>query len=118
MAGMLIISSIPAIIFGYLFGEFFGNLGELMGWIQPVQLLGITWNRAEAIIPMLILAVSIGVVHVFLGLAIGIRNAVILKSRKHLAERSGMILTITGLILLLVSFATVLPGSVYPGFSL
>ena len=115
LAGMLIMSSIPTIIFGYLFGEFFGNLGELMGWLHPVSLLGITWNRAEAIIPMLILAVSIGVVHVFLGLAIGVRNAVILKSRKHLAERSGMILTITGLILLLVSYATVLPGAVYPG---
>ena len=116
LAGMMIISSVPAIVFGYLFGEIFGNLGEVMGWIHPVSLLGVTWNRAEAIIPMLILAVSLGVVHVFLGLAFGIRNAVILKNRKHLAERSGMLLTISGLILLLVSLAAVLPGeAVYPG---
>lgn len=114
LAGMLVISSVPAIIFGYLFGEFFGNLGEIMGWIHPVHLLGITWNRAEAIIPMLILAISIGVVHVFLGLALGVRNAVVMKSRKHLAERSGMLLVITGIIVLLVAVAGVVAeGAMY-----
>ncbi|MFA4825246.1 MAG: V-type ATPase 116kDa subunit family protein [Methanoregula sp.] len=115
LMNILIISSIPAILFGFFFGEFFGNFGEMMGWLHPVQFLGITWNRAEAIIPMLILAVSIGVVHIFLGLALGMRNAVILKNRKHLAERSGMLLMITGLILLLVTFAGVLPeNTAYP----
>jgi V/A-type H+/Na+-transporting ATPase subunit I len=103
LSGMLIISSIPAIVFGAFFGEFFGNLGEMMGWIEPVHILGITWNRAEAIIPMLILAVSIGVVHIFLGLILGMRNAIILKSRHHLAERAGMLLVITGIILALVA---------------
>jgi V/A-type H+-transporting ATPase subunit I len=113
MARVLIISSIPTIIFGYLFGEFFGNLGEHLGWIEPVHLLGISWNRGEAIIPMLILAISIGVIHVFLGLSIGIRNAIITKSRKHLAERSGMILAITAIIVLLITAAGVLPAGGY-----
>ena len=110
MARVLIISSFPTIIFGYLFGEFFGNFGEHMGWIEPVHLLGISWNRGEAIIPMLILAVSIGVIHVFLGLSIGIRNAVIMKNRKHLAEHSGMLLAICGIIILLVTAVGVLPA--------
>jgi V/A-type H+/Na+-transporting ATPase subunit I len=109
MAGMLIISSVPAIIFGFLFGEFFGNIGEHFGWIHPVYFLGISWNRAEAIIPMLVLAISIGVVHVLFGLSLGVRNAVILKNRHHLAERSGMILMITGIILALVAAAGVAP---------
>jgi V/A-type H+-transporting ATPase subunit I len=119
LAGMLIISSVPTIIFGYLFGEFFGNVAEHMGWLNPVQFLGITWNRAEAIIPMLILAIAIGVVHILLGLSLGVRNAVILKSRHHLAERSGMILMILGIIVLLVSSAGVIPGgAVYPAAAL
>jgi V/A-type H+-transporting ATPase subunit I len=109
MARVLIISSIPTIIFGYLFGEFFGNLGENMGWIAPVNLLGISWNRGEAIIPMLLLAVSIGVIHIFLGLSIGMRNAYITKSKKHFAERSGMMLTITAIIVLLATAAGALP---------
>jgi V/A-type H+-transporting ATPase subunit I len=105
LAGMLIISSVPAILFGAFFGEFFGNFAEHMGWLHPVHLFGITWNRAEAIIPMLILAIAIGVVHVFLGLALGVRNAVILQSRHHLAERAGMLLAITGIILALLAAA-------------
>ena len=111
MARVLIISSFPTIIFGYLFGEFFGNFGEHMGWIEPVHLLGISWNRAEAIIPMLLLAVSIGVIHVYLGLTIGMRNAYITKNRKHFAEHAGMILAISGIILLLVTAAGALPAA-------
>ncbi|RPI40815.1 MAG: V-type ATP synthase subunit I [Methanoregulaceae archaeon] len=119
MARVLIISSIPTIIFGYLFGEFFGNFGEHMHWIEPVHLLGISWNRGEAIIPMLILAVSIGVIHVFLGLTIGMRNAVIMKNRKHLAEHSGMLLAISGIIILLVTAAGALPAmGMYAGAGL
>jgi V/A-type H+/Na+-transporting ATPase subunit I len=109
MARVLIISSVPTIIFGYLFGEFFGNFGEHMGWIEPVHLLGIFWNRGEAIIPMLILAIAIGVIHVFLGLTIGMRNAYITKSKKHFAERSGMMLAISGIIFLLATAAGALP---------
>ena len=96
LADILIISSIPTIFFGFLFGELFGDLGETMGWLHPMQFLGITWNRVDAMIPMLIFAIAIGVIHVFLGLLIGIRNAVILKKRKHLFEKSGMLLVITG----------------------
>ncbi len=110
MARVLIISSIPTIIFGYLFGEFFGNFGEHMGWIEPIHLLGISWNRGEAIIPMLILAISIGVIHVFLGLTIGMRNAYITKSKKHFAERSGTMLAISGIIFLLATAAGALPA--------
>jgi len=119
MARVLIISSVPTIVFGYLFGEFFGNFGEHMGWIEPVHLLGISWNRGEAIIPMLILAISIGVIHVFLGLTIGMRNAYITKSKKHFAERSGMMLAISGIILLLVTAAGALPAvGIYIGAAL
>jgi len=114
LANILIISSIPAIIFGFLFGEFFGDLGETLGWLHPVQVLGITWNRVDAMIPMLILAITIGVIHVFLGLFIGIRNAIITKKRKHLYEKTGMLLVITAIIVLVAMLAKVVPAfSVY-----
>lgn len=116
LADILIISSIPTIFFGFLFGELFGDLGETMGWLHPMQFLGITWNRVDAMIPMLIFAIAIGVIHVFLGLLIGIRNAVILKKRKHLFEKSGMLLVITGLIVLVLMLAGVVPdAAIYPG---
>ena len=115
VAEILIISSIPTIIFGYLFGEFFGDFGEIMGWLHPVTFLGITWNRVEAMIPMLILAISIGVLHVFLGLFMGMRNAIILKNRKHLSEKAGMLMMLTGIIVLMAMLAGVVPESgIYP----
>jgi V/A-type H+-transporting ATPase subunit I len=115
LADILIISSIPAIIFGYLFGEFFGDLGETMGWLHPVQFLGITWNRVDAMIPMLIFAISLGVIHVSLGLLIGVRNAIIMKSRKHMYEKCGMLMMVVALVILMAMLAGVVPDvAIYP----
>jgi len=115
LSDILVISSIPTIFFGYLFGEFFGDLGETMGWLHPVTFLGITWNRVDAMIPMLIVAIAIGVVHVVLGLLIGIRNAVIMKSRKHLFEKCGMLMMIAALVVLMGMLAGVVPeAAIYP----
>ncbi len=115
LADILIISSVPTIIFGYLFGEFFGDFGEIMGWLHPVHFLGITWNRVEAMIPMLILAVMIGAVHVFLGLIIGMRNAIITKSKKHFCEKAGMLLMLLGIIVAVTMLAGITPESgIYP----
>lgn len=105
MMAILIISSIPTIIFGYIFGEFFGNLGEHMGWLFPLTLFGITWNRIEAIIPLLILTIGIGVFHVYLGLFLGIYNAAKKQNKKHIAEKIGMLGAISSLLMLVLSFA-------------
>lgn len=119
LSSILIISSIPAIFFGFLFGEFFGNLGETMGWIQPVEFLGVTWNRIEAIVPMLIFSIAIGIFHVFLGLSLGIVNAVTKrdeKCKKHVCEKVGMIAIICGLLIVLLAAIEIIPGMYFsPG---
>jgi V/A-type H+-transporting ATPase subunit I len=109
LMNILIISSIPSIFFGFIFGEFFGNFGETMGWIHPLTIAGITWNRVEAIVPMLILAIAIGVFHIFLGLSLGILNALAKKSKKHAIEKAGMIIVITGLLLVVGGAAKIVP---------
>ncbi len=110
ISGILIISAFPAIFFGYLFGEFFGNFGEMMGWIHPVTLFGVTWNRIEAMVPLLILTIAIGVFHVILGLVIGVVNSITRKNRKHTCEKCGMIGVIVCLLLLLGIIVGMLPG--------
>ena len=110
LMNILIISSIPSMFFGFLFGEFFGNFGEIMGWIHPVHLFGITWNRIEAIVPLLILAIAIGVFHVLLGLGIGILNALARKSRKHAIEKAGMIGVVIGMLIVLGAVVEVVPA--------
>jgi V/A-type H+-transporting ATPase subunit I len=109
LANILIICSIPTIFFGFLFGEFFGNLGEEMGWIHPITFLGITWNRIDAMVPLLVLAIAIGVFHVFFGLCIGIVNSLARKHKKHAIEKAGMMVVVVGIILVIASAAHVLP---------
>jgi len=115
LADILIISSVPTIIFGFLYGEFFGDFGEMMGWLQPVQFLGVTWNRMEAIIPMLVFAIAIGVLHVFLGLVIGIINESTRRNKKHLSEKVGMLLALSGLIVIIALALEMIPAwTIYP----
>ena len=109
LMNVLLISSIWSIFFGIIYGEFFGDFGEIMGWIHPLTIAGVTWNRIEAIVPMLILAVAIGVFHIFLGLSLGILNAITKKSKKHVMEKAGMIMVITGIILVIGGAAKIIP---------
>jgi len=110
LMNILIISSFPTIFFGFIFGEFFGNFGEHMGWLHPLTIGGITWNRIEAIVPLLVLALAIGVFHVFLGLSVGILNAYTRKSKRHMIEKAGMIMVVTGILLLIGAAANVIPS--------
>ncbi len=115
LSDILIISSFPTIIFGFIFGEFFGNFGETMGWLHPVHLFGITWNRLDAIIPLLILAIAIGVVHIFLGLVVGIINEVTRKNKKHLSEKVGMLLALSVIITIIALTLEIIPSwTLYP----
>lgn len=117
LMNILIISSFPSMFFGLIFGEFFGNFGEEMGWIHPMEFMGVTLNRVEAIFPILILAVAIGVFHVILGLTLGIINAVtrmrckkhVHESRKQVCEKAGMIMVFIGIILLIGTVVRVMP---------
>ncbi len=117
MSLILIISAIPTIFFGFLYGEFFGDFGEMMGWLHPVHAFGITWNRMESIMPMLVVAIILGVIHVFLGLVLGIVNSITSHKRKHVIEKVGMLGIFSGLIIVLVCFTKVLPELfLIPGF--
>jgi len=107
---IMIISSVPTIFFGFLYGEFFGDFGEILGILHPVHIFGITWNRVEAMIPMLVLSIVIGVIHVFVGLSLGVLNAYMRHQKKHLCEKVGMMGVVSGIILLLLSLLKVLPS--------
>jgi V/A-type H+-transporting ATPase subunit I len=66
MVGLACSSSVIA--FGLVFGEFFGSLGPWIG-LRPI------FNREQATVPFLALAVSLGGVHIALGLMLAIMNA-------------------------------------------
>jgi V/A-type H+-transporting ATPase subunit I len=110
LMNILIICSFPTMFFGYLFGEFFGNLGQMMGWIEPATINGLTLDRMEIIVPFLIFSIAIGVFHVFLGLSLGLTNAVTRRHKKLICEKVGMLLTLTSIIVILLAAVAVIPA--------
>lgn len=102
---ILAIGSGWAIVFGFLYGEFFGTLGERFG-LHPIL-----FDRADAheVTALLAFAIVVGVVHVVLGLVLGVWTAVRERSRHHLLERGGTLLGLVGLFLLVAALADWLP---------
>jgi len=54
------------VVFGLLYGELLGDLGRQMFGLRPLA-----FDRQETIVPFLVFAVALGLVHVVVGLAIG-----------------------------------------------
>jgi V/A-type H+-transporting ATPase subunit I len=66
LADIALPCAVFSVIFGILFGELFGSLGRTWFGIKPVL-----FDREEAFIAAMVLAVAVGVVHTLLGLLLG-----------------------------------------------
>jgi V/A-type H+-transporting ATPase subunit I len=110
LMNILIICSFPTMFFGYLFGEFFGNFGQMMGWIEPVTINGLTLDRMEIIVPFLIFSIAIGVFMVLFGFILGLVNAVTRGHKKLIYEKVGMLLAITSILVILLAAIQVIPA--------
>lgn len=102
---VLAMGSTWAILFGFLFGEAFGALGERLG-LHPLW-----FDRANPsnVMGLLLMTIGIGAAHITLGLVIGVWEAIKDKSRSHLLERGGMLLGLIGLFLLVSILANLMP---------
>lgn len=91
--------------FGFLFGELFGTLGEHLG-LHPLW-----FDRAspEHVAGLLVMTIAIGIVHIMLGLVLGVWEGIKDRSRSHLLERGGMLLGLIALFLIIGVLAEVLP---------
>jgi len=99
-----------AVVFGILFGELFGSLGHLVG-LRPI------FNREEAPMPFLGLAVAIGGVHVLLGVVLASVSA---WRRGHRREALGRGVTLAMLVftaLALLAALQVLPAGLFRPFA-
>jgi V/A-type H+-transporting ATPase subunit I len=104
--GALKIGSLWAILFGVLYGEYFGNLGENLG-ISP---LWISRSEASSFTTLLMMAIAVGVVHIMLGLLIGVWNSVVQKSRSHFMERGGTFIALVGVLVLAAALTNRIPN--------
>jgi V/A-type H+/Na+-transporting ATPase subunit I len=88
-----------AIIFGALYGELFGDLGLRWFGMRPLW-----FDRREAVLAFLVLAVALGVVHLVLGLVVAAVN----RWRRHRREAIGRALTAVMLGVVVVALLAVL----------
>ncbi len=83
-----------AIVWGIVYGELLGDLGHRWFGLEPLWI-----NREEALEPLLIFAVAVGVAHVSLGLLLGVWSAMRRHDRKRLSNSIGTLLALAGLLL-------------------
>lgn len=111
MARVLTVCAAWSVVWGALYGEALGDLGHRLVGLEPLW-----FDRAEAIRPLLLFAVAVGVAHVTLGLVLGAWNAWREKARGRLGERVGALVALSGLFLLAGTASGRLPdGLVTPG---
>jgi len=95
------------IIFGVLYGEFFGDLGQRLFGMKPL-----IFDRSEAVIAALALAVGLGFVHVVLGLILGALSAW-RSEPKHAIGKGVTALMILLIVLALLAAFEVLPKALF-----
>ncbi|MDI6744189.1 MAG: V-type ATPase 116kDa subunit family protein [Thermodesulfovibrionales bacterium] len=94
---ILLISSIYAVFFGVLYGEFFGELPRLIG-IEPICI-----ERRTAIMPVLYFALTVGIVHIMIGLFLGALTAFRKRAKKEVLYRLINIVIILCIITLVIA---------------
>ena len=96
------------ILAGFLFGELFGDLGHRWFGLAPIA-----FRREDALLPFLLLAISLGAVHVLLGLGLGVLASVRGRhSREAFGQGVGLLMVLL-VILALLAALRVLPQAFF-----
>jgi len=102
---ILLIASGYSILFGILYGEFFGDLPHKLFGIEPILI-----ERRSAVVPMIYTTVAVGVTHILLGLVLGAITAFRKREKKEAAHRLLSVLIMLALLATLASFLGVFPN--------
>jgi V/A-type H+-transporting ATPase subunit I len=112
-AQVLTLSALAAIVFGFAFGECFGDLGRAFG-LRPLVA-----DRAHAVQPLLLFSVALGGVHVALGLVLGVINGLLERQGKEALSKIGTLFGLIAVFALVGVTVDFLPrGLLTPGVAL
>ena len=104
---VLIIGSVWSIIFGFLFGEFLGTLGERLG-MHPLW-----FDRGHNVQAIFLLTIGIGAGHIVLGLCLGVSEAIRKHSRHELMEKASTLVSLVAIFLLIAVLSDYLPDTFF-----
>lgn len=95
--------AISAVLFGLAYGELFGDLGHRWFGLRPLLL-----DREKATIPALVMSLGLGLVHVVLGLVLGVAS----EWRRHPRKAAGR--GLSALMVLLIAASLLAAFEVLP----
>lgn len=93
-----------AILFGILYGELFGMVGEELG-MHPI----LFHRTGEEVTTLLLFSLGVGVAHITLGLILGMWKAIQERSRNEMLERGGMLVGLAAVLIVVGVMAGFLP---------
>lgn len=108
-AYVLISMCVWSLFWGCAFGEFFGDTGHRLFGIEPLWV-----ERSQAVMPVLIFSVALGLAHVLIGLLVGFFRGVRSRHKRHALEKLGEILVILALVVVLTAVRALLPSGAFP----
>lgn len=112
LAAIMAISSVSSIIFGLIFGEFFGA-EELFGHELPRLL-----SRTEGIMELMYVAIGVGLVQLNLGFALGFVNVYRVHGFKHaVLEKGSWVVLEIAIALIALSAMKIIPLTIYAGYA-
>ncbi|MEJ2520313.1 MAG: V-type ATPase 116kDa subunit family protein [Desulfuromonadales bacterium] len=87
------VAALYTLLFGLLYGEFFGDLGEAWFGMHPIW-----FDRGKAVLPMAVFALTVGLFHILLGITLG----ALAELRRHRPRKALVKLAMLATVLLLV----------------
>jgi V/A-type H+-transporting ATPase subunit I len=103
LAEALSMAAVWSILFGFLFGEFLGTLGEEIG-LKPLW-----FDRGQNVQALFLLTIGLGAGHIVLGLSLGVWEGVRRRSRHMIMEKAAMLTALIAIFLLVAVLTDYLP---------
>jgi V/A-type H+-transporting ATPase subunit I len=107
LSEVLLLGSVWSIIFGFLFGEFLGTLGEEVG-LHPLW-----FDRSHNVQGLFLLTIGLGAGHIVLGLSLGMWEGWRHRNHHQIIEKVAMLLALAALFLLVAIVADYLPETFF-----
>ena len=112
--GLLGPAATSAIIFGFIYGEFFGGTFYKLGWITDERMINffgflLPYNREHDVMPLIGLALGLGVIQIMFGLILGVVNSWKTKHKKHAYIKGGLVGFVAGAVILVAAGALLSP---------
>lgn len=106
LSSVLVFGGVWSVVFGFLYGELFGTVGEALG-LHPIL------DRAHALVPLFAMAMAMGIIQIFLGLILGLWEAVEQRHLGEMGEKVGSLVALIAVFALLGVGSNHLPQSFF-----